>query len=222
MPPPCPHSDSEPDHALACLLPLVPREREVPASSVTATFPDLPGNPLPGVFSPPFDPSANALKPPSTPLDEGGTIPLHHPTAPASMPTLDVLTAIHKLLTCIDICMVMMLMYITSTDARAGVLSHRKKLRNGLEENVDDRANITYTRRDNEEEELEHPHVKQNLDLLAWHVWMLDARWYVKVRSTCCFEQYLFNIYTPDIFYDILRMRRRIFNMLVHDLRPYI
>ena len=89
------------------------------------------------------------------------------------MPTLDVPTAIHKLLTCIDICMVMMSMYITSTDARAGVLSHRKKLRNGLEENVDDRANMTYTRRDNQEEELEHPHVKQNLDLLAWHVGVL-------------------------------------------------
>jgi hypothetical protein len=38
----------------------------------------------------------------------------------------------------------------------------------------------------------------------------------------CWFEEYLFNIYTPDMFYDILRMRRRTFDQLVHDLRPFI
>ena len=32
----------------------------------------------------------------------------------------------------------------------------------------------------------------------------------------------MFNIYTPDMFYDILRMRRRTFDRLVHDLRPFI
>ena len=61
------------------------------------------------------------------------------------------------------------------------------------------------------------------LDLLAWHVGVLDARWYVKPKSTCWFEEYLFNIYTPDMFYDILRMRRRTFDRFVHDdLRPFI
>ena len=116
----------------------------------------------------------------------------------------------------------MMSMYITSTDARAGVLAHRKKLRIALEDSGQETAHMAYARRDNEEEELEHPHVKQILDLLAWHVGVLDARWYVKPISICWFEEYLFNIYTPDMFYDILRMRRRTFDRLVHDLRPFI
>ena len=73
-----------------------------------------------------------------------------------------------------------------------------------------------------EEDELEHQHVKQVLDLLAWHAGVLSDRWYVKPRSTCWFEEYLFNIYTPDIFYNILRMRRRTFDRLVNDLRPFI
>ena len=44
----------------------------------------------------------------------------------------------------------------------------------------------------------------------------------MKPRSTCWFEEYLFNIYTPEMFYDILRMRRRTFDRLVNDLRPFI
>ena len=66
------------------------------------------------------------------------------------------------------------------------------------------------------------PHVRQLIDLVAWHIGGMDAKWYVKPRSTCWFEEYLFNIYTPDMFYDILRMRRRTFDRLVHDLRPFI
>ena len=69
---------------------------------------------------------------------------------------------------------------------------------------------------------MEHPHVKQIFELLAWHIGVMDARWYVKPRSTCWFEEYLFNIYTPDMFYDILRMRRRTFDRLVVGLRPFI
>ena len=69
---------------------------------------------------------------------------------------------------------------------------------------------------------MEHLHGKQVIDLLAWHIGVEDARWYVKPISTCWFEEYLFNIYTPDMFYDILRMRRRTFDRLVHDLRPFI
>jgi hypothetical protein len=47
---------------------------------------------------------------------------------------------------------------------------------------------------------------------------MLD----VKPRSTCWFEEYMFNIYTPDMFYNILRMRCMTFDRLVNDLRPFI
>ena len=64
--------------------------------------------------------------------------------------------------------------------------------------------------------------MKQIYDLIAWHIGVLDAKWYVKPRSTCWFDEYLFNIYTPNMFYDILRMRRRTFDRLVNDLRPFI
>ena len=73
-----------------------------------------------------------------------------------------------------------------------------------------------------EEEALENPHDKQVMDLLAWQVDVLDAKWYVKPMSTCWFEGYLLNIYTPDMFYDILRMRRKTFDRLIHVLRPFI
>jgi hypothetical protein len=129
---------------------------------------------------------------------------MHHPLAPTSMATLDVPTAICTLLICIDMCVVIMSMYITSTDARNGVLAHRKKLRVGLEVSGHAMAHMAYTQHDSEEEELEHPHAKQVLDLLAWYVGVLDAKWYVKPRSICWFEEYIFNIYTPNMFYDIL------------------
>ena len=67
-----------------------------------------------------------------------------------------------------------------------------------------------------------HTHAHQVYNLLACHVGIEDAKWYVKPRSTCWFEEYLFKIYTPDMFYDILWMRRRTFDMIVHDLRPFI
>ena len=73
-----------------------------------------------------------------------------------------------------------------------------------------------------EEDTLEYPHIKQIFDVLAWHIGVENARWYVKPRSTCWFEKYIFKIYTPDMFYDILRMRRRTFDRLVNDLRPHI
>jgi hypothetical protein len=71
-------------------------------------------------------------------------------------------------------------------------------------------------------DELQHPHENEMIGLLAWHIEVLDAKWYVKPRSTCWFDEYLFEIYTPDMFYDILRMRRSTFDRLVRDLRPSI
>ena len=80
----------------------------------------------------------------------------------------------------------------------------------------------TLGRHEPDEDALEYLHSRQVIDLLAWHIGVESARWYVKPRSTCWFEEYLFNIYTPDMFFDILRMRRRTFDRLVQDLRPFI
>jgi hypothetical protein len=119
-------------------------------------------------------------------------------------------------------CVAIVAMHVASTDASKAHLAHRKKLRGG--EGLDDHVSEHGARGriEAEEDELDHPHVKQVLDLLAWHIGVEDARWYVKPRSTCWFEEYLFNIYTPDMFYDILRMRRRTFDRLVNDLRPFL
>ena len=95
-----------------------------------------------------------------------------------------------------------------------------KQLKREEGEDVSMHPHSTLARREFEEDALEHPHAKQVIDLLAWHIGLEDARWYVKLRSTCWFEEYLFNIYTPDMFYDILRMRRKTFDRLVNDLRP--
>ena len=116
----------------------------------------------------------------------------------------------------------MVIMHTTSMDANSTHFAQRKKLRGGEDAGVTDSYRNAACHYEHDEEELEHPHTKQIVDLLAWHIGALDARWYVKPRSTCWFEEYLFNIYTPDMFYDILRMRRRTFDRLVQDLRPFI
>ena len=100
----------------------------------------------------------------------------------------------------------MITMYTTSTEAKEGHLAHRNKLRR--KKNEDDVYISSHNQLEHEDEDnaLEHPHVKQVFDLLAWHIGVMDAKWCVKPRSTCWFEEYIFNIYTPDMFYDILRI----------------
>ena len=138
------------------------------------------------------------------------------------MATFDVPYAIHMILTCIDICVAIVGLHTTSMDASKAQIAHRKHLRRRVEEDGPGSSSNAMSRHESDEEGLEHLHVKQVLDFLGWHIGILDARWYVKPRSTCWFEEYLFNIYTPDMFYDILRMRRRTFDRLVDDLRPFI
>ena len=124
--------------------------------------------------------------------------------------------------TCIDICMSMFAVYITTTEASNAHMTHMKKMRSRVEDDVSTIGHDSHGRREVDEDALPHPHVKHVADLLAWHIELENARWYVKRRSTCWFEEYLFKIYTPDMFYDILRMRRRTFDRLVNDLRPHI
>ena len=153
---------------------------------------------------------------------EPATIPLHRGPSTRSMATPNIQAAIRTALTCIDVCVAILSMYITTTEARCAHFEQRKKLRRGRELESHNPTHYALDRHGSEEDTLEHPHMKQIFDLLAWHVGVMGARWYVKPRSTCWFQEYLFDIYTPDMFYDILRMRRRTFDRLVHDLRPFI
>jgi len=133
-----------------------------------------------------------------------------------------VASAIPILVAIIDMSMVMMHMHNASVEATKSVLLQRKKSRVAAGDGDIGGASSLYSRQECEEETLTNLHEKQILDLVAWHIDVLDAKWYVKPRSTCWFEEYLFNIYTPDMFYDILRMRRRTFDRIVQDLRPFI
>ena len=125
-------------------------------------------------------------------------------------------------MTIIDICVVMVTMFMSSTEANDSNSARRKQSRKREEEANNLTPHPRLTQYELEEDGLEHPHGKHVIDLLTWHIGLEDARWYVKPRSTCWFEEYLFNIYTPDMFFDILRMRRRTFDRLAHDLRPFI
>lgn len=182
----------------------------------------MPAVPLVGMCSLPRSPSPDPFPPEALACGVPANIPLHLAPTPNSMPTFDIASAIHIVLNCIDMCVVMVAMYISSMEASNSHFAHRKQMRRGKEEDDAMSTHSAFGRHEPEEDSLEHPHVKQIFDLLAWHIGVEDARWYVKPRSTCWFEEYLFNIYTPDMFYDILRMRRRTFDRLVNDLRPFI
>jgi hypothetical protein len=117
---------------------------------------------------------------------------------------------------------IMIHMQYASMEAAKARLKKRKKTKREVDVGGSATTNIALTRLGEEEDALEFPHEKQILDLLAWHIHGLGTKWYVKPRSTCWFDEYLFNIYTPEMFYDILRMRRRTFDRIVHDLRPFI
>ena len=159
---------------------------------------------------------------PAPTCEEPANIPLHRAPTNHSRTTFDVTSAIHMVLTCIDICVVMATMFLASTEAIDAHSTRMKQSRKREGEDVTMTTHARLSRYGLEEDGLEHPHGKQVVDLLAWHIGVEDARWYVKPRSTCWFEEYLFNIYTPEMFYDILRMRRRTFDRLVNDLRPFI
>lgn len=116
----------------------------------------------------------------------------------------------------------MLTTYITSSEACEAHIALRKKRKRRDAEDGSITPYAAAARLEAEEDGLEHPFVKQFTDLIAWHIGVLDAKWYVKPISSCWFDEYMFNIFTPDMFYDILRMRRRTFDRLIRDLRPFI
>ena len=138
------------------------------------------------------------------------------------MGAVDIASTIHVAMACIDMCVFILAMHTSTTEAREVRIAHRKRLRRS---DINEWATVSHNtlgQHEHEEDALERAHVKQIFDLISWHIANLSAKWYVKPTSTCWFEEYLFNIYTPEMFYDILRMRRRTFDRLVNDLRPFI
>ena len=135
---------------------------------------------------------------------------------------MHVASVIPILMASIDISVTIVHMQTAAMEAAKAQLAYKKKRKRGSGGSGIDKAYLAFVGDETDEEALEIPHEKQVLDLIAWHSNVLDTKWYVKPRSTCWFDEYLFNIYTPEMFYDILRMRRRTFDRIVHDLRPFI
>lgn len=217
-----PHSDSESDASPARVTPLDPRDRDVPAPSAMFVCSSRPWSPLPGTCSSSPRPTQRPCIPAAFPTGGPANIPLQLPRTPCLVPTQDVSAALRILLSCIDICVAILVLHTTSTEARETHFAQRKQLKRRHAEDECVVPHVPPGRHMPSHTAIDNPHVRQIVDLVAWHIDMENARWYVKPRSTCWFEEYLFNIYTPDMFYDILRMRRRTFDRLVDDLRPFI
>lgn len=116
----------------------------------------------------------------------------------------------------------MIVMYMSTNDCTGLILTQRKKSKRRNGEDVVAVEQTSTEWLDPDDDSHERLHVKQFLDLLLWHIGVMGSRWYVKPRNTCWFNEYISNIYTPNMFYDILRMRRRTFDKLEEDLKPYI
>jgi hypothetical protein len=217
-----PHASSSLEQPLASRSPFEPPQRDAPALSVAPAFSAIPDESRAGVCSPHRTRSPTPCPPPTGPCEGPAIIPIHNVPTTQSMSTMNVAHAFRILLACINICVAMLGLHTTETDVSEAYFAHRKKLKRRERDDVCVSPLHVMARHDPEDKTLEHPHMKQVFSPFILTHWDLNARWYVKPKSTCWFEEYLFNIYTPDMFYDILRMRRRTFDRLVNDLRPYI
>ena len=202
---------------------------DVPPSLRGATTPPpIPTSPLMSVagigdaWSPLLAQVPAPCTPPMLPCGPATNIPLQLAPRIRSLTATNVAVVVPIIMACIDMAAVMTNMYNVSMETSRVELAYRKQSKGGVEGNGIGSTKIVFPRHEFEEDTLKHPHKKQILDILACHIQGLDAKWYVKPWSTCWFEEYLFNIYTPDMFYDILRMRRATFDKLVQDLRPFI
>lgn len=219
-----PHSDSDSESPTTARLAEAP---PIPACEVPASPPSPPGavlreTPPPERWFPPGLASGATEEARVPPVPGAASIPLHKPLTTIRSGTLDMASCIHSLLTSIQICVSMIVMHITTTETCEARLAQRRKRRRRGGGDVSTSTQDTAEAHDEEDEAVRRIHGKQVVDLLACHVHAMHGRWYVKPRSTCWFDEYLFNIYTPDMFYDILRMRRQTFDRLVQDLRPHI
>ena len=187
-----------------------------------AAFPLTPLSSTGDEWSPPPPPGANAFPPAASCAGPTTSIPLHAAPDQHSVTTGRVADMIPMIMAIIDMAVVILHIHSSSLERSEAHIPCRKKLKRGGDDMGVGSAHMALWEHETDTDDISHPHEKQLHDLLAWHIQVLNAKWYVKPRSTCWFEEYLFNIYTSDMFYDILRMRRVTFDRLVSDLRPFI
>lgn len=116
-----------------------------------------------------------------------------------SLTANDFPSVIPILMAIIDMAVVMVHIYSSTLEAYKAHLPHMKKSMLGVHGDETYHSREANSREELDEETLAHLHEKQVLDIVAWHIQVLDAKWYVKPRSTCWFEEYLFKIYTRHV-----------------------
>jgi hypothetical protein len=212
--PPLPHSQA-PSPAASV--------REGIAPVLASVYPLLSAASLSEECSPLPPAAARPCTPPASPRGVPCNMPLHTPSQQRSLTASVLDFVIPLMMAIIDMAVVIVHTHTRQWRVRNRAhLLHKKKSKRGVHGQKIGTSNNAFRRDDSDEETLAHPHEKQLIDLVAWHIEALDAKWYVKPRFTCWFEEYLFNIYTPNMFYDILRMRRRTFDRIVQDLWPFV
>jgi hypothetical protein len=189
---------------------------------LSAAIPLVSVAPVRATEAPAPAPVVNPAEPPVSPCAGATSMPLHLAPQRRSVATAHVVSAIPILMACIDMAVIIMHMQTASMETARARIAYRTKKRRVVEGGWIGTSNTSTPGLGLDDDTPEYPHEKHIIDLVAWHAQGLDTKWYVKPRSTCWFDEYLFNIYTPDMFYDILRMRRRTFDRIVHGLRPYI
>lgn len=211
-------SDDDLPSSLRARSHVLPCGRDVPAIHPALAYAGLNGEPPVDVWSPPPPPGASPPTAAGDPCLGEANIPLHPIQPSQSNICLDAWTVVPLLAACIDMSVTIVQMHIASDTQ--GANRKKQKTRAAAAGVLSPRRHTDFCEVDGDM--LSHPHAHQLLNIVSWHIDNEDAKWYVKPRSTCWFDEYLFKIYTPDMFDDILRMKRRTFDKLVEDLRPFI
>jgi hypothetical protein len=83
------------------------------------------------------------------------------------MSQVHIASAIHNIMACIDMCIFILAMYNSTTEARDARIAHRKRLRRACTNGEATTSHMTLDQHEPEEEATEHAHVKQILDLIS-------------------------------------------------------
>lgn len=196
---------------------------EVPAAHPLPACVGLASETVVSARSPPRPPPTASPRIPAV-LAGGGTksIPLQLPQEGGSISAFHVGNIVPLLAASIDMSVAIIHMHIATTEAIESQAKSRKMKKRRLDDALALRAHTAWGGHSADGGTWHHTHAQEVFNLLACHIGIEAAKWYIKPKSTCWFEEYLFKIYTPDMFYDILWMRRATFDRLVNDLRPFI
>ena len=82
----------------------------------------------------------------------------------------------------IDMSVVMVEMHNASMEATKTQVAHRKKTKRGCEDDDTGPPHGAISTQHSDKGVLELPHEKQIHDLLAWHVGLLNSKWYVHYK----------------------------------------